>query len=175
MNKKAFSLGLVISLISMFMVITYIEDQSKSLTKKFGLEKTVVIASQDIQELELIDDSKVTLTTVPASFRAPGYFSTIQDVQNTIATVPILKGEQITRPRVEYPGTRTGLSRQVSAGKRAMAIMVSDRSAVGKLIKPGDRVDVIASISYAPGRKDKETTTTVLQDVLVLSTGYNIT
>ena len=70
MNKKAFSLGLVISLISMFMVITYIEDQSKSLTKKFGLEKTVVIASQDIQELEMIDDSKVTLKTVPASFRA---------------------------------------------------------------------------------------------------------
>ena len=175
MNKKAFSLGLVISLISMFMVYTYIEDQTKSLKSEFGLEKTVVVASQDIQELELIDDSKITLKTVPAKFRSPGSFSTIKDVQNTIATVPILKGEQLTRPRVEYPGARTGLARQVSAGKRAMAILVSDRSAVGKLIKPGDRVDVVAAISYAPGRRDKDKTSTVLQDVLVLSTGYNIT
>ena len=56
-----------------------------------------------------------------------------------------------------------------------MAVMVSDRSAVGKLIKPGDRVDVVAAINYAPGRRDKDKTSTVLQDVLVLSTGYSIT
>ena len=49
----------------MFMVYSYIEDQTKSLFKKFGQEQTVVVAKQDILDLELIDDSKVMLKTVP--------------------------------------------------------------------------------------------------------------
>ena len=174
MNSKAFTLALVIAGFSMFMVYSYIEDQTKSLFKKIGQEQTVVVAKQDILDLELIDDSKVMLITVPSKFLAPGHYKTIKDIQNTIALTPIMKGEQITKPRVAYPGEKTGLSRQVSVGKRAVALLVNENQAVGKLIKPGDRVDVIANISYVPGRKDKTNTMTVLQDVLILSTGYNI-
>mgnify|MGYP001341167370 CR=1 FL=1 len=50
MNSKAFTLALVIAGFSMFMVYSYIEDQSKSLFKKFGQEQTVVVAKQDIKE-----------------------------------------------------------------------------------------------------------------------------
>tara|TARA_B100000927_G_C16439888_1_gene459307 strand:+ start:387 stop:1196 length:810 start_codon:yes stop_codon:yes gene_type:complete len=174
MNSKAFTLALVIAGFSMFMVYSYIEDQSKSLFKKFGQEQTVVVAKQDIDDLELLDDSKVILKTVPSKFLAPGHYKTIKDIENTIALTPIMKGEQITKPRLAYPGEKTGLSRQVSVGKRAVAILVNENQAVGKMIKPGDRVDVIANISYVPGRKDKNSTSTILQDVLVLSTGYNM-
>ncbi|MAW07088.1 MAG: Flp pilus assembly protein CpaB [Halobacteriovoraceae bacterium] len=175
MNSKAFTLALVIAGFSMFMVYSYIEDQSKSLFKKFGQEQTVVVAKQDIKELELLDDSKVTLKTVPSKFLAPGHYKTIKEIENTIALTPIMKGEQITKPRLAYPGEKTGLARQVSVGKRAVAILVNENQAVGKLIKPGDRVDVIANFSYIPGRMDKTKTSTVLQDVLVLSTGFNMT
>ena len=103
--------------------------------KKFGQEQTVVVAKQDILDLELIDDSKVMLKTVPSKFLAPGHYKTIKDIQNTIALTPIMKGEQITKPRVAYPGEKTGLSRQVSVGKRAVALLVNENQAVGKLIK----------------------------------------
>ena len=175
MNTKAFTLALVIAGFSMFMVYSYIEDQTKVLTKKFGQMETVVVAKVDINELELIDDSKVMTTTMPGKFLSPGYFKTVKEVDNTIATVPILKGEQITKPRVSYPGQKTGLSRQVSVGKRAVALLVDERQAVGKLLKPGDRVDVIAKMSYASGRPDLDKTKTILQDVLVLSTGFSMT
>ncbi len=71
-----------------------------------------------------------------------GSFSNMSEVENTVATVPIKKGEQITKPRVTYPGARTGLARQVSVGKRAVAIQITENQAVSKLLKPGDRVDV---------------------------------
>ena len=80
----------------------------------------------------------------------------------------------ISTPRVTFPNIKTGLSRQVSPGKRAISIPADDSMAVGKLIKPGDRVDVIAKLDYAGGKKDKVIIRTVLQDVLVLSTGKNI-
>jgi pilus assembly protein CpaB len=159
----------------MFMVYTYIEDQKVQLISKFGTDVAVVVAKKDIGELELIDETKITLITVPQTFAQPGSFNSIKDLETTVATVPILKGEQVTKPRVTYPGAKTGLSRQVSVEKRAFAIQITERQAVSRLIKPGDRVDVISAIDYSSGRKDMQKTKTILQDVLVLSTGMSMT
>lgn len=175
MNTRAFTLALIIAGFAMFMVYTYIEDKVGELRTQYGRDTTVVVAQEDIEELELIDDRKVTTITVPQRFALPGHFSTIEELENTVASVPILRGEQITTPRVTYPGSRTGLSRQVSQGKRALAINITERQAVSRLIKPGDRVDIIAGIDISSGRKDMQKTITVLQDVLVLSTGMNMT
>ncbi len=175
MNTKAFSLALLIAFASMFMVYSYMEDQKSSLIKKYGAMGSVVIAKKDIKELEIIDDSKITTTVVPANFRAPGHFKTMKELENTIATVPILKGEQITKPRVTYPGAKTGLARQVSIGKRAMALKITDNQAVSKLLRPGDRVDILSTIDYAGGRRDKQKVKTILQDILILSTGLSMT
>jgi pilus assembly protein CpaB len=176
MNTRALTLALVIAGLAMMMVYTYIEDQKNAMIKEYGTQSSVVVAKNDIQELDLIDDSKVEVKTVPANFLSPGHFKTIKELENTIATVPIIKGEQITKPRVTYPGIKTGLSRQVSVGKRAVAINITEKDAVGRLIKPGDRVDVLAAIDISQGsRKDLQKTRTFLQDVLVLSTGMSMT
>lgn len=175
MNTRAFTLALVIAIFASFMVLTYVEDREKELIDKYGTPKSVVVAKVDIQELELIDDSKVTVRTMPSSFIAPGSYKAISEVENTVASVPILKNEQITKPRVAYPGAKTGLSRQVSVGKRAISIAVSSQYGVSNLIKPGDRVDVLAPIDFKGGEKDSQKITTVLQDILVLSTGKNMT
>jgi pilus assembly protein CpaB len=176
MNTRALTLALVIAGFAMMMVYTYIDDQKASMIKQYGIQSSVIVAKVDIQELDLIDDSKIEVHTVPENFLAPGHFKSIKELENTIATVPIIKGEQITKPRVTYPGIKTGLSRQVSVGKRAVAINITERDAVGRLIKPGDRVDVIAAIDISQGaRKDLQKTRTILQDVLVLSTGMSMT
>lgn len=176
MNTRALTLALVIAGFAMMMVYTYIEDQKSALIKDYGVPSAVVVAKVDIQELDLIDDTKVEVRTVPNNFLSPGHFKSVKELENTIATVPIIKGEQITKPRVTYPGIKTGLSRQVSVGKRAVAINITEKDAVGRLIKPGDRVDVLAAIDISQGaRKDLQKTRTFLQDVLVLSTGMSMT
>ena len=176
MNTRALTLALVIAGLAMMMVYTFIEDQKNEMIKEYGTQSSVVVAKNDIQELDLIDDSKVEVKTVPANFLSPGHFKTIKELENTIATVPIIKGEQITKPRVTYPGIKTGLSRQVSVGKRAVAINITEKDAVGRLIKPGDRVDVLTAIDISQGsRRDLQKTRTFLQDVLVLSTCMSMT
>jgi pilus assembly protein CpaB len=175
MNSRAFTLSLIIAAVAMFMTYSFIESEQNKLTVEYGQQVPVVVAKVDIKELELIDDRKVQVTTIPKSYKAPNAFKRAADVFNTIATVPIAAGEQITTPRVTYPGARSGLSRQVSVGKRALSIQVSEDTAVSKLIKPGDRVDVIALMDYAGGKIDKMKVKTVLQDKYVLATGFKVT
>jgi pilus assembly protein CpaB len=175
MNTRAFSLSLIIAAMAMFMAYSYIDTLETEYLKTYGDPQPVVVAKQDIKELELIDDSKVQIINIPSKFAQPGHLKKIEEVYNTIATVPLKQGEQITLPRITHPGARTGLAHQISVGKRAFSIMISAGTGVSKLIRPGDRVDVMALISYAPGQVELMKVKTVLQDVLVLSTGYAIT
>lgn len=175
MNSRALSLSLIIAGLAMFMAQSYISGRESQFVEEYGNPSPVVVASADINELDPIDDRKLRIENVPKKFQMPGHFKKIEDLFNTIAAVPIKAGEQITRPRVTYPGAQSGLSRQVSVGKRALSFQVTDTQAVSKLIKPGDRVDVLSQINFAGGKIEKMKVKTVLQDVLVLSTGINIT
>jgi pilus assembly protein CpaB len=175
MNSRAFTTSLLLAALAVAMIWSYIESRETELQSDYGNQTPVVVAKEDIKELEIIDDRKVQLVNIPSKFQMPGHFKRVEDLYNTIAAVPIKKGEQITVPRVTYPGSQSGLSRQISIGKRALSIQISESQAVSRLIKPGDRVDVLALIDYASGKKEKQKVKTVLQDVLILSTGLFIT
>ena len=175
MNTRAFTTSLILAGLAVMLVLSYISSRETELISEYGQSTPVVVASEDIKELEVIDDRKVKLVNIPASFQMPGHFKSVEELYNTIAAVPIKKGEQITSPRVTYPGAQSGLSRQISIGKRALSIQITEGQAVSRLIKPGDRIDVLALVDYAAGKKEKLKVKTVLQDVLVLSTGLAVT
>lgn len=175
MNSRAFTTSLLLAGLAVAMIWSYIESRETELQRDYGNQTPVVIAKEDIKELEIIDDRKVQLVNVPKKFQMPGSFTRVEDLYNTIAAVPIKKGEQITVPRVTYPGAQSGLSRQISIGKRALSVQVTEDKSVSRLLKPGDRVDVLALVDYAAGKKEKLKVKTVLQDVLVLSTGLYVT
>ena len=69
-----------------------------------------------------------------------------------------------------------GLAGVVPSGMRAVAISVDELTAVGGLLLPGDRVDVVATtqIDSAPGLAEGDhilRTETILQNVEILSVG----
>jgi pilus assembly protein CpaB len=175
MNTKAFTTSLILAALAVMMVLSYISSRETELISEYGDSTPVVVAKEDIKELEIIDDRKVQLKNIPKSFQMPGHFKSVEELYNTIAAVPIKAGEQITAPRVTYPGAQSGLSRQVSIGKRALSIQVTEGQSVSRLLKPGDRIDVLALIDYAAGKKEKLKVKTILQDVLILSTGLFVT
>jgi len=63
---------------------------------------------------------------------------------------------------------------QVSPGKRAVTIAVNDDRANAKLIRPGDRVDIMAIVDSGKGINQKREVTVLMQDVVILATGVNI-
>ena len=81
--------------VAAFMAYTFIQGERSRLVKEYGQKSSVVVAKVDIGELDILDESKVTTVSIPKKFLNPGYLRDPKEVINTIATVPIIKGEQI--------------------------------------------------------------------------------
>lgn len=186
MNNKALTLSLVMAAIAVFFVNSYVTSIEDDAKKKFGTEVRVVVARQDIREMDTVTENLLETKLVPKRFLEPSaitldkkegseevFTDEVRKLSGSVAIVPIKKGEQITFTKISEPSMRTGLAPEVAPGKRAVAISVNEVSAVGKLIKPGDRVDVIA-VMEGRDRNDK-TVRTVLQDVSVLAVGKYVT
>jgi pilus assembly protein CpaB len=174
-NSRTFWLSIGAALFAMFLIYSYTQEQKAVYDKRFGSTKTVLIAAKDIQEISTLDETMVVQEERPTDFIQPGAAENPDDVVGLVAATPIKKGEQIVLTKLLAPGPNTGLSHQVALAKRAMTIPVDEVRGVGKLLRPGDRVDVLTSISYGDGRNERREVKTLLQDVLVLATGLNIT
>ena len=175
MGNRSFTISFVVACLAVMMVYSYVTSTEETLKKNFGEEEAVVVAKKDIKELDILDETNLTTITIPHNFVQPGTRKKKEDIFGGLAIAPILKDEQITMSKVTQLGARTGLARQVSMGKRAVSIPINDTSGVGKLIKPGDRVDIMANIQLVPGKLESTQMRTILQDVLILATGKYVT
>ena len=186
MNNRALTLALVMAGIAVFFVQSYVSSIEEEAKKKFGTEILVIVAQRDIKEMETLNETALELKLIPKRFLEPAAISlekkeqdkesskALKGLAGTVAIVPIRKGEQITYNKITEPNMRTGLAPQVAPGRRAIAIPISETSGVSKLIKPGDRVDLIAVLD-AGGGKENKIAKTVLQDVIILSIGRYVT
>ncbi len=161
-------------LMAMFLLYSYTNEKTASLTKKFGSKKFVVIASKDIQEMQTLNEDMLQVVERPVDFIQPNAISNPETVVGHIALAPLRKGEQILPNKLSPPDATTGLSLQVTPGLRALTVPVDDVRGVAKLIKPGDRVDVLAAIDVGTGFKKKKYIKTILQNIPVLATGVRI-
>ncbi|MGE4234477.1 MAG: Flp pilus assembly protein CpaB [Bacteriovoracia bacterium] len=174
MNNRAFTISLALAGLAVFMIYSYITSKEEEYKARYGSETAVVVAKKDINEMDQINANMIEIISKPKKYIEPGYTNNKEEVEGYIASVPIRRGEQITLNKIMAPGVRTGLSRQITPGKRAISIAVSDLSAVGRLIKPGDRIDLAATIDPPGAQKGAQITKLILQDAPVLSVGEYI-
>lgn len=162
------------ALFAVFLLYSYTQDKSAELQKKFGAKQNVVVALKDINEMETIDETMLKVEEKPSDFVEPGVFNDPEGAVGMIALAPIKAGEQVLQSKVIKPSPVTGLSLQVSPSKRAIALPVSETNAVAKLLNPGDRIDIVASLDVGKGTNLHKEVKTLMQDVVVLSTGLRI-
>lgn len=186
-NSKAIQLSMVLALFSGYLIYSSIEKMDEDQKKAFGIEVTIIRASRDIKEQETLTSAMFDKVSLPKKFQEPSAIvlsktdekanqEILHSLEGTVALVPIKKGEQVTYHKITEPGIRTGLSPQIAPGKRAVALPVNEVTGVAKLVKPGDRVDVIAIIDSGVGfGRATKVAKTILQDVVVLSVGRNVT
>lgn len=161
-------------LFAVFLLYSWSQEQKSQMARKFGSTKRVVIASADIPEMATIDESKLEFVDQPVDFIQPDAISEPEAAVGQVAAVPIKKGEQILQTKLLPPGPETGLSLEVAPGKRAIPIPVDDIRGVSHLLRPGDRIDIVAAIDSGKGAEAKREVRTILQDVPVLAVGQNI-
>jgi len=187
MNNRALILSLAAAFVAWFFVSSYVESIEEQASKKFGTEILAVKAKRDIREGETILETMLTWEKIPKKYLEPSavYSESKEDsteeskqlmksLVGTVALVSIRKDEQVTRNKLTEPSIRTGLAPQVTPGKRAITVPVNDFTGVGKLIKPGDRVDLIVVLEMGGGKENK-LAKTLLQDVVILAVGRNVT
>jgi pilus assembly protein CpaB len=162
------------AIFAIFMLYSWSQEQKSEMARKFGSTKRVVVASADIQEMETIDESKLEFVDQPTDFIQPDAISEPEAAVGQVAAVPIKKGEQILQTKLLLPGAETGIAMEVSPGKRAIPIPVDDMRGVARLLRPGDRIDIVAALDYGKGSESKREVRTILQDVVILATGLNV-
>ncbi len=162
------------SVFAVMLIYSYTQEKGSQISRKFGAQTSVLIAKKDIGEMETIDDSMVELREFPSHFVQPNALSSLEDVVGLVALAPIVKGEQVLQTKITRPGPTTGLSLQVSPLRRALTIPIDEMRGVAKLLKPGDRVDVIAALDVKHGTTQKREVKTIMQDVVILATGVRV-
>ncbi|PWT98139.1 MAG: Flp pilus assembly protein CpaB [Terriglobia bacterium] len=135
-------------------------------------EKPLVVAVQPLQFGSVIKPESVKLIRVPVKLFPRGGFSVVQDVVERPVISPIQPEEPVVEARIAARGSGVGVSPLIPAGMRAISVRVNDVVGVAGFVLPGMRVDVLVT-GRPPGRDDT-VTTTVLQNITVLSAGQTI-
>lgn len=176
MNNETKTLWISIgsAVFAVFLLYSWSQEQKASVHKKYGAKKQVVVAAKDITEMEPIDESMIEVAEAPEDFVQPKALQNPEQAIGQLAAAPIKKGEQLLNTKLLPPGKDTGLSMQVSPGKRAFAIPANDIQMIARLVKPGDRIDLITAVDTGQGIEKKKEVRTIMQDVPILAVGQNI-
>lgn len=173
-ESRTLWISLGAGLLAAFLLYSYTQEQKATLEKKALSLKEVVVATADIKEMQTIDESMVNVIQVPEDYAQPLHTGNIKDVLGQVAAAPIMKNEQVLQSKLKSPGAETGLSLQVAPDRRAFSLPIDDIRAVARLIRPGDRVDLIANVTAGKGATARTETLMFIQDVVVLATGLSI-
>lgn len=131
---------------------------------------SVVVAAKDLTVGAKIDARDVRLAQLPASELPSQVFHNTSDVVGRGVLVPIQRSELILGSKVAGEEAGAGLPALIPTGMRAVSVKVNDVVSVAGFVLPGTRVDVL--LTGQPSKSnDTPTTTTVLENVQVLSAG----
>jgi pilus assembly protein CpaB len=131
---------------------------------------TVVVAAKDLTVGAKIEARDVRLAQLPASELPANVFHNASDVVGRGVLIPIQRSELILGSKVAGEEAGAGLPALIPKGMRAVSVKVNDVVSVSGFVLPGTRVDVL--LTGQPSKSnDTPTTTTVLENVQVLSAG----
>ena len=137
-----------------------------------GAKVEVVVAASDVPQNTILTEGVMEIKTIPEDMMIAGGNSSMETLVGKMAKVDIHAGEQIVADRITGIGDRDAskLAMLVEQGKRAVTIAVDEVTGLNHMIRPGDRVDVIAHVGQiGPGGEEEPTSLTVVENVPVLA------
>ena len=179
-TKKVIIFALVFGLLSALSAFWYLQEleQQHSLP-----QERILIANREIPAHSTIEEDMLDWKEIPVDFVHPNALKDKAQVAGTVAKTSLVEGEQLLRDKlVTEDSYEDGLAYQVEPGYRAVSIAVSRVIAVSNLVKPGNKIDIVATLDLeVPGEGEEEQdsgsatlTTYVLQNLKVLATGQTL-
>jgi len=138
----------------------------------------VVVAVADLPRGGTITSELVTTRDYPKEMAPEGALARTEEAIDRTVMTPLVKGEPVLDGKLTKKGAGRGLAALVPKGMRAVTIRTPDvASGVGGFVMPGDKVDVLLTVSDQGGSNDETgggSTTTLLQRVEILAVDQKI-
>lgn len=136
----------------------------------------VLVASQDITQGQKLSPENVRWQRWPDDAMNANYIQkqtrpdAIKSLVGAVVRSQFVAGEPIREVKLARPESGF-MSAILPAGKRAIAVRISAQSAAGGFILPGDRVDVVQTVSQTtgPDAGSQNVSKTILTNVKVLA------
>ncbi|MGE4292481.1 MAG: Flp pilus assembly protein CpaB [Desulfovibrio sp.] len=131
----------------------------------------VVVAARDLPRgTRLTAQCLATAPFLPQSLPARS-FADKAELEGRVLSSPLAANDPVTELRLAADDVRAGgVSSMIAPGHRAMAVKGNQVMGLAGFVRPGNRVDVLATL-MAGERASQPTTKLVLENVLVLATG----
>jgi len=132
----------------------------------------VVVAATDIPLGGKIMPNMLNTVDWPRGSVPDGAFHDMQQLQDRVVKVGVLRGEAVLEGKLAPVGTKGGLAAVIAPGKRAMTVRVNDVVGVAGFALPGNYVDVVVNAQQEQAGKmedSRQISKTVLENVLVLA------
>lgn len=133
----------------------------------------VVVARADIATRAVLTADMLMLQSYPKNLVPPGSVTNQADAvgQTTLSAIP--SGAAIVRAQLVAANGRSGASVTLEKGKVLVAFPTTDPLTIAGLVRPGDRIDVLATVTSGTGELSRKTQTTVqnLEVIDVLTSG----
>lgn len=140
-----------------------------------GAATKIVVCATSLEPGTQLAENQVTLAEWPASMPLEGSFKNPADVIGRILVFPTAAKEPIREQLLAAPGSAIGLTAKIPEGMRAVAVVTNELNNVSGFLFPGSHVDVLVTLKQeAAGGPQDALTTTVLQNVEILSTGEKL-
>jgi pilus assembly protein CpaB len=144
-NRLILLIGILLAAVAFVGIIFVFNSQGGGSTPDTP-QANVVVASRDIKLGDAITDRDITTQQIPLADAKPEYFKQPGDVIGQVARTDIAKGAFLTQAMFAGTG-QASIAKDLPAGLVAVAVRVDAVTGVGTLILPGDRVDVVVTMS----------------------------
>ena len=176
------AIAIIAAALAAYLAMGMMRPAPKQVVKKEIDTVKVLVAKAAIGFGDAFRASDFSWQTWPKEAAAAGYITdsskpnAVQEYTGAIARASFLAGEPIKPAKIAKPGDGGVMAAILPAGMRAVATKISEESAAGNFILPGDRVDVMVTRKQRStnGRGDEQVSETLFRNIRVLAIGQEL-
>ncbi len=148
---------------------------SYSLLRGYVKTESVVVALRDKEQYERLGPGDIAMVEYPVNAIPRGAVMDPSAITGCYTRTRLIAGQVVMQGHVIHEKGEAGLSHDLPIDKRGMFLPIPPSRALGGLIRPGERVDVIVAPKESPSMFSDEPASafTALSDVLVAEVSMN--
>ncbi|MDP3425956.1 MAG: Flp pilus assembly protein CpaB [Humidesulfovibrio sp.] len=167
-------LALVLALCAGVLVFQWLEAKSTADRDLAVKTAPLVVAARELPAGVKLAPDMLRIQNYPETMMPAQRYATVKEVEGRILASGMSANEPLTPSRLAGEAAAGGISAVITHGKRAMAVKGNKVMGLAGLIRPGNMVDVLVTLSLGDD-PSKVMTKVVLENVPVLAAGSQMT